>query len=443
MTSGPRIYNLFPLLCGTIKDWHVELPRIASMKFDWIFVNPFHLPGFSGSLYAVKDYYRYNPLIVPQGEDGDALLREFAASCGEHGIGVMMDLVINHTARDSVLVEQHPEWYLRDADGDLVSPGCKEADGAIVKWEDLAELDYLNAAAREGMIGYWCDLVRHYVGLGVRGYRCDAAYQVPADVWTPLIGAARETCGECVFAAETLGCTPDQVEALRPAGFTYLFNSAAWWDFAAPYLLEQYELYRHFAPSIAFPESHDTDRLRNTLKAKGVIERAHVERVYRAHYLFAAAFSTGVMMPIGYEYGYRKRLHVAETRPGDREQPHFDLTSFITEVHDMKARVPALNEEGPQQQLALDEENGLTCLLRRSNDGRSWTLTAINADPHERHETAVRSVDVDLATAVEITPGRQGARLGQANRVAVDAGEIRVFAGSARVGRSSSGRYRR
>src|SRR5512144_3045045 len=102
--------------------------------------------------------------------------------------------------------------------------------------------------------------------------------------------------------------------------------------------------------------------------------------------MFVAVFSTGVMMPVGYEYGYRKRLHVVETSPSDREKPHFDLTSYIAHVHDMKASVPALNEEGPQEQLAFDKENGLTCLLRRSNDGRSWTLTAINADPHVRHE---------------------------------------------------------
>lgn len=76
------------------------------------------------------------------------------------------------------------------------------------------------------------------------------------------------------------------------------------------------------------------------------MERAHVERAYRAQYLFAAVFATGVMIPIGYEYGYRKRLRVVETRPADREQPHFDLTQFIAAVHEMKAGVPALNEEG-------------------------------------------------------------------------------------------------
>jgi starch synthase (maltosyl-transferring) len=75
--------------------------------------------------------------------------------------------------------------------------------------------------------------------------------------------------------------------------------------------------------------------------------------VYRARYLFAAAFSRGVMMPVGYEYGYRKRLHVVETRPSDREQPHFALTDFIARVNEMTARVPALNEEGPQEQWRL------------------------------------------------------------------------------------------
>ena len=45
MTTGPRIYNLFPLLCGPMQEWHGELPRIAAMKFDWIFLNPVHLPG--------------------------------------------------------------------------------------------------------------------------------------------------------------------------------------------------------------------------------------------------------------------------------------------------------------------------------------------------------------------------------------------------------------
>ena len=49
LASGPRIYNLFPLLVGTISAWRAELPRIAAMNFDWVYVNPFHETGGSGS----------------------------------------------------------------------------------------------------------------------------------------------------------------------------------------------------------------------------------------------------------------------------------------------------------------------------------------------------------------------------------------------------------
>ena len=57
MKSGPRIYNLFPTLVGPIDRWSEHLSRIAAMRFNWVYVNPFHLPGSSGSLYAIKDYY--------------------------------------------------------------------------------------------------------------------------------------------------------------------------------------------------------------------------------------------------------------------------------------------------------------------------------------------------------------------------------------------------
>ena len=61
------IYNLFPRLAGTIDQWMVHIEQAKKMGFDWIFVNPFHYPGFSGSLYAVKDYYKLNPLFVNPG----------------------------------------------------------------------------------------------------------------------------------------------------------------------------------------------------------------------------------------------------------------------------------------------------------------------------------------------------------------------------------------
>ncbi len=45
MPEGARIYNLFPLLAGTIEQWHAHLERIAGMGFNWIFLNPIHYAG--------------------------------------------------------------------------------------------------------------------------------------------------------------------------------------------------------------------------------------------------------------------------------------------------------------------------------------------------------------------------------------------------------------
>ena len=260
--TGPRIYNLFPLLAGPVPAWEGHLGRIAAMGFDWIFVNPFHYPGFSGSLYAVKDYYRLHPLLADGGAP-EMLLGDFTKAAARRGIAAMMDLVINHTAKDSVLVEQHPEWFRREADGELRSPRAIDPvdPRKFTVWGDLAEIDYGNPNTRPALIEYWIDLVKHHLKLGFKGFRCDAAYQVPVEVWQPLVAEAKAIDRDARFFAETLGCTPEQVLGLKDAGFDYLFNSAKWWDFRAPWLLEQYDLYRQVAPTVAFPESHDTERL--------------------------------------------------------------------------------------------------------------------------------------------------------------------------------------
>src|SRR6516162_10539218 len=102
--EGLRIYNLFPTLAGTVRQWTTHLLRIAAMGFNAVYVNPFHYAGFSGSLYAVKDYYRLDPRF--RGEEpanDDVLLRQFTEAARGHGLRVVMDLVVNHTSKDSEL----------------------------------------------------------------------------------------------------------------------------------------------------------------------------------------------------------------------------------------------------------------------------------------------------------------------------------------------------
>ncbi|MBF0334158.1 MAG: DUF3416 domain-containing protein, partial [Alphaproteobacteria bacterium] len=375
MKTGPRIYNLFPPLVGPVARWREHLPRIAAMGFDWVYLNPFHYPGFSGSLYAVKDFDRLNPLFEDQpGQDPAQALKGFLTAAAGHGIRVMMDLVVNHTAKDALLVERHPEWYLRDAAGEIRSPGAQDPDDPdkFTEWGDLAEIDWANQANHPALIETFGGIARHHAEMGFDGFRCDAAYKVPAAVWAGIIGMVRQRRPDALFAAETLGCRPEDVVALRDAGFDYLFNSVKWWDFRGDWLFEQYDIYRRIAPSIGFPESHDTERL--AAEATGDLA-AH----YRLRAALAAFFSAGWMIPVGFEYGFARRLDVVETRPEHWEEPRFDLGDFLRDLNQAKADTPALNEEGPQERLT-GRSDPVVVLLRRRTDGAPGAVLAINTD---------------------------------------------------------------
>ena len=339
------------------------------MGFNAVYVNPFHYPGFSGSLYAVKDYYRLNPRF--QGEaraDGDRLLRDFTSAAEACRLRVIMDLVVNHTSKDSELVARHPEWFAHDESGEIRSPFATDPADPRRKtvWGDLAELDY-DGPQRDPILAYFQDVVRHYLELGFAGFRCDAAYKVPAEVWRTLTDAAKAAAPEALFCAETVGAPKEAVLALADAGFDYLYNSVKWWDFKSPWLLEQYEAFRHIAPSIGFPESHDTPRLVTELRATGAPED-EIEPRYRQAYAFAAAFSSGVLMPMGFEYGWGRRLAVVTGRDEAAEPKRFDLSLFVAEINAMKLAIPALNEEGPQR-------------LLPSGDDRWWSWSGAPRPP--------------------------------------------------------------
>jgi starch synthase (maltosyl-transferring) len=218
----------------------------------------------------------------------------------------------------------------------------------------------------------------------------------------------------------------EEVEAMRGAGFDYLFNSAKWWDYREPWLLKQYEKFRSIAPSVAFPETHDTDRLVADLVASGITDKKALEWRCRQAYLFSAIFSAGVMIPIGYEFGFRKKLHVVETRPDDWEEQLFDLSTFIGEVNRMKAAVPVLNEEGPQKRIFMSDDR-VVCLLRRRMRDSDWCVSFLNSD-HDNAVTArIQDLDPDVISGRELTPGKSKGKFKAGQDISLEPGEVRVF----------------
>ncbi|MEW6585458.1 MAG: alpha-amylase family glycosyl hydrolase [Nitrospirota bacterium] len=393
------IYNLFPLLAGKFQAWEKHIARAAGMGFNWLFVNPIQKIGSSGSLYSIADYFDINPLLVDakSGKSSDRQLADAISTAEKGGLSVMTDLVINHCSVDSELLRTKPQWFEWESKGRVAHPFAFD-DGKKVVWKDLAKFDHKNSKDKEGLYQYFFSVVKHLLALGFRGLRCDAAYQVPRDLWARLIAETRKVEPGTIFFAETLGCTPDQTRSTASAGFDYIFNSSKWWDFRAPWLMKQYSLTRDIAPSISFPESHDTVRLCEELQGKveGLKER----------YLFAAYFSAAIMMPMGFEFGFRRKLHVVRTRPEDWEETSIDLTSFIKEVNALKADHGIFQEETPTE-IFFSENPNILLMGKDSLVTGEESLLILNKDIHNKqyfHAENLQSFFQSRVPVVDISP---------------------------------------
>lgn len=371
-----KLYNLFPLLAGSFKHWESHIERAAAMGFDWVFVNPVQKPGASGSLYSIADYFQLNPKLINKRsiKSPNAQLKSVIRKAENiYSVRMMTDLVINHCAVDSKLVTRHPEWFAHDQHGNIEHPYCLEEDGSKTVWYDLARFDHENTSDPDGLYRYFLSILEHFLELGFTGFRCDAAYQIPGQLWNRLISNIKTRYPDIVFIAETLGCTEQQCKQTAQAGFDYIFNSSKWWDFSSPWLIDQYDQFREtIVPSISFPESHDTDRL--------FTESGENIEVLKQRYLFSAVFSAGIMMPMGYEFGFKKPLHVVNTTPEDWESTDTDLSDFIRQVNSFKSEYKVFQEDGPIQIISHDDQP-ILFLWKASNCKQQEALIVLNKDP--------------------------------------------------------------
>lgn len=379
------------------------MERASELGFNWLFVNPVQRPGESGSLYSIADYFSFNPLLVDTASplDAEAQLRDAIAEAGRLGLRVLADLVVNHCAVDSDLVRRHPEWFSWDANGRVAHPFAVD-EGRKVVWTDLARFDHEHSRGAEGLYRYFRDVVEFLIGCGFSGFRCDAAYQVPPAFWTRLIGDTKAGHPGTLFFAETLGSSAADTRRTAAAGFDYIFNSSKWWDFASPWLMEQYHLTRQVAPSVSFPESHDTERLAEEV-------RGNVAAI-RQRYFFAALFSAGVMIPIGFEYGFHRRLHVVNTRPIDWEATSVDLTGFVEEVNGIKSAHAVFREESITQVLPYGNPRVLL-MWKASPAAGDEALLVLNTDTEHRQQFAARDLRAFVQSGAPLVDCSPGSRL--------------------------------
>ncbi len=150
-----------------------RLPELKELGVDILWIMPIHPLGVEkrkgslGSPYSVKDYYGINPEFGTLEDFKKVVQRTHAL-----GMRIVIDLVANHTAWDSRMFMEHPEWFTKDSSGKFIAP--------VADWSDVVDLNYDDPNMRRYMI----EMLKYWVrDVGIDGFRCDVSEMVPVSFW--------------------------------------------------------------------------------------------------------------------------------------------------------------------------------------------------------------------------------------------------------------------
>lgn len=157
---------------GTFNSFRAHLPRLKDMGVDILWLMPITpiseeiRQGTLGSYYACSSYVEVNKEFGNM-DDLKLLINE----AHQLEMKVIIDWVANHTGWDHHWTKEHPDWYMKDANG-----GFTELNG----WHDVIDLNYDNQDMRFGMI----DAMKYWINeCSIDGFRCDMAHLVPLNFW--------------------------------------------------------------------------------------------------------------------------------------------------------------------------------------------------------------------------------------------------------------------
>ncbi len=241
---------------GDIVSFIKKLPEIKDLGINTIWLMPIHLIGHLkrkgplGSPYAVRDYYRINPEYGTK-DDFKELVRE----SHKLGIRMIMDFVSNHTANDHIETKNHPEWFMRDKNGEFTRQ--------MAGWSDIIDLNYQSKELRHYMnevATYW---VKEF---DIDGYRFDVAGLVPQDFWIDLRHELLKIKKDLLLLAEW----EDPEMHLQTFDVTYdwmlyykmdqIFNGSAAAQDAVDLLIKREQEFPRHALRLRFLENHDQAR---------------------------------------------------------------------------------------------------------------------------------------------------------------------------------------
>ena len=395
---------------GTFAAAEALLPEIKESGVDIIWIMPIQQigvlerKGTLGSYYAITDYCKFNPEFGTRAD-----FESFLAKAHELGLKVILDWVANHTAPDSEWTK-NDGWHYRDSLGNLM---------VQYDWTDISKLNYDNQDMRAAMkqaMHWWMDTI------GIDGFRCDVAGEVPTDFWNDVMAEIRVKHPDMFTLAEDEAEAQDLTESAFDMYYGWelhhLMNGVAqgkktvedlWGYFAKVDTTIRKEAIR-----MNFTSNHDENSWNGT----------DFERMGDATDLFAAFTYVVPGMPMiytGQMSGNHHRLEFFEKDVIDRVE-NAPQKALYKGLNDLRAANRALwsNEKGADMvRLTADNDKVFACVRTKScpkhGDNTVIAIMNMSAEPQtvtldltnlegEYNCLCGKSMTVEAKQTIELTP---------------------------------------
>jgi starch synthase (maltosyl-transferring) len=385
-------YELFPRSWGGLRGVKQQLPRLAELGFDIVYLPPIHPIGHTnrkgrdnaltagptdpGSPWAIGDETGgHDAIHADLGTIED--LKDLTTAAGHHGLEIALDFAIQASA-DHPWLREHPEWFHRRPDGTL-----KYAENPPKRYQDIYNVNWESPDWR----GLWealRDVMLQWVDCGVKVFRVDNPHTKPFAFWTWLIREVHEHDRDVVFLAEAF-TRRSVMRHLAKIGFSQSYTYFTWKN-------SRHEL-TEYVSELALTDESEYFRPNFFANTPDVLHE-YLQRggrpAFEARIVLAATLSPSYGIYSGYE-----RFENVPAKPGSEEYLQSEkyeikhrvldgpLLPYIKRLNIIRRENPALHDF--QNVTFLDTANDALIAYAKHSRGNT-IITVVSIDPHQIQE---------------------------------------------------------
>jgi starch synthase (maltosyl-transferring) len=228
-------YELFPRSWGGFAGVEAQLPRLAELGFDVIYLPPIHpigrthRKGRNNSLEARPDDPG-SPWAIGGPEGGHTAVNPELGSLAdfdrlvkraqELDIEIALDFAIQ-CSPDHPWLDEHPDWFHRRPDGTL-----KYAENPPKRYQDIYNVNFESDDCESLWVALR-EVVLFWVGHGVRAFRVDNPHTKPVAFWEWLIREVQTAHPDVIFLSEAF-TRPAMMSTLAKLGFSQSYTYFTW-----------------------------------------------------------------------------------------------------------------------------------------------------------------------------------------------------------------------